>query len=71
MPLWTSETAAFLITTTLLPEPVSTRVFFQAFESMRIEAKTNTTSAMPEAVKTVVSRRVQRLRKLYETGIFI
>jgi hypothetical protein len=32
-------------------------------------AKTKTTRAMPDAVSTVVSRRVQRFRRLYEIGI--
>jgi hypothetical protein len=36
---------------------------------MRIAAKTKTTRAMPDAVSTVVNRRVQRFLKLYEMGI--
>jgi hypothetical protein len=38
---------------------------------MPMAANTNTTSAMPEAVRKVVSLRVQRLRRLYERGTAI
>jgi hypothetical protein len=37
--------------------------------SISDEAMTNTTSAMPSAVATVVVRRTARLRTLYDIGI--
>ncbi len=50
MPLCTSVAAPLRIASTLSAEPVATSV--------------NTTSAMPPAVSTVVSRRTQRLRAM-------
>ena len=71
MPLWTSDWDPLRMRTTLSQDPVSTRVFCRPSASMRMAAKTKTTSAMPEAVRIVVRRLVQRFRKLYETGTFI
>ena len=51
--------------------PVDTSVFCSPASSISTAAKTNTTSAIPPAVRSVVSLRVQRLRKMYENGIFI
>ncbi|OPY07816.1 MAG: hypothetical protein A4E67_01122 [Syntrophaceae bacterium PtaB.Bin038] len=68
MPLWTSDWDPLRMRTTLSQEPVSTRVFCRPSASIRIAAKTKTTSAMPAAVRIVVNRLVQRFRKLYETG---
>jgi len=68
-PLWTSELDPFRITMRLSYDPVSTSVFRSPSASIRMAAKTKTTRAIPDAVNTVVSRRVQRFRKLYEMGM--
>ena len=62
MPLWTSVSEPLRIATTLSYSPVVTSVCFSPASSISTVAKTNTTSASPPAVSTVVSRRVQRLR---------
>ena len=64
MPLCTSDCEPRRMTTTLSYEPVSISVFWSPSASMRVAAKTKTTRAMPDVVSAVVSRRVQRLRKL-------
>src|SRR3989339_1259583 len=71
IPLCTSVVEARRIMITLSYEPVSTRVLRSPSASMRMVAKTKTTSAIPEAVRIVVSRRVKRLRKVYDNGILI
>lgn len=63
MPLCTSVPEARRVTTTLSGLPVSTRVFFSPASSISTVAKTNTTRAMPPAVRAVVSLRAARLRR--------
>ena len=69
--LCTSVCEDFRISTALSYDPVSTSVARSPAASICIAANTNTTIAMPAAVSTVVSRRVQRLRREYEYGIAI
>jgi hypothetical protein len=71
MPLSTSLVEPLRSTTTLSYEPVATSVFCRPSANMSMAAKTKTTSAIPEAVRKVVSLLVQRLRKLYESGTAI
>ncbi len=64
MPLCTSVAAPLRIASTLSAEPVATSVCRSPASSISTAANTNTTSAMPPAVSTVVSRRTQRLRAM-------
>jgi len=63
-PLCTSDWEALRMTMMLSKEPVSMRVFRRPAASISVAANTKTTSAMPDAVSTVVSLRVRRLRRL-------
>jgi hypothetical protein len=62
--LCTSVCAERRITTTLSYDPVSTSVLRSPSSSISTVANTNTTSAMPPAVNTVVSLRAHRLRSV-------
>jgi len=62
MPLCTSVPDPFRKITAFVGKPVDTRVCRSPSASIKVAAKTNTTSAMPPAVKAVVIRRVSRLR---------
>ena len=64
MLLITSVVEPLRKTTTLSGEPVSTRVFWSPSAIIRTAAKTNTTRAIPPAVRIVVSRRLRRFRRL-------
>jgi len=61
-PLCTSVTAPLRITTTLSAAPVPPSEARRPASSISTAANTNTTSAMPPAVSTVVSLRTHRLR---------
>ena len=61
-PLCTSVCAPLRISTTLFGWPVATSVARRPASSISTAANTNTTSAMPPAVSTVVRRRTHRLR---------
>jgi hypothetical protein len=64
IPLITSDVDPLRKTTTLSSEPVSTSVFWSPAAIIRTAAKTNTTSAIPETVRIVVSLRFPRFRML-------
>ena len=63
MPLCTSVSEPLRSTMALPGEPVETSVWRRPSASISVAVKTKTTSAMPPAVSTVVSRRVLRLRQ--------
>ena len=63
-PLCTSVWLPWRITTTLSGDPVDTSVAFSPASSISTAANTNTTSAMPPAVRPVVSLRTHRLRAM-------
>ena len=61
-PLCTSVSDPLRMTTAFESLPLDTIVAFNPASSISTALKTNTTSAMPPAVSTVVSRRTHRLR---------
>lgn len=63
MPLCTSVSEPLRRTMALPGDPVATSVWRRPSASIKVAVKTKTTSAMPPAVSTVVSRRVRRLRQ--------
>ena len=69
--LMISLAAALRTTVTLSSEPVDFNVCCTPLAIIRTAVKTNTTSAMPRIVKTVVRRRDDELRKIYFSGICI
>ena len=62
MPLCTSLCAPLRMNSALSVAPVPPSAFFSPASSISTALKTNTTSAMPPAVSTVVSLRTHRLR---------
>ena len=71
MMLMISLAAALRTTVTLSSEPVDFNVCCTPLAIINTAVKTNTTSAMPRIVKTVVRRRDDELRKIYFSGICI
>src|SRR5690348_10352817 len=69
--LTSSELAERRKTITLSGAPVSTRVACSPRASISTPANTNTTSATPPTVRSVVNRRAHRLRHTYEKGMLI
>src|SRR5690349_5000496 len=69
--LTSSELAERRSTITLSGAPVSTRVACNPRASISTPANTNTTSATPPTVRSVVNRRAHRLRHTYENGMLI